>query len=109
MHARKAHEQLNRLIDAAPADLATFTQAAVLIERLLKLNRRPEEGRPNETVKSKLQSARGWFEILCGVGEDGAWREDDLRHYIRCDLATAADNFTEDGSCYKSWPPLDEN
>jgi hypothetical protein len=104
MHARKAHHQLNELAKA-PANIDTYTKAAVLIDGLLRRNARVLEAneRLNETVKAKLKSARGWFEILCGIGEDGDWGEQQLRDIIRADLHGAAMHITGDGYGYQAW------
>lgn len=104
MHVRKAHDELLKLLDSAPANLDTLTKAAMLLDGMEASNMDADEGeRPNETVNEKLHSARGWFEILCGVGEDGNWPEADLRHFIRCDLVVVNDNIAPDGLHFQYW------
>lgn len=105
MHVRKAHDQLLKLVNSAPASLTTLTTASMLIAGMEASNTdHPDIGeRPNETVREKLHSARGWFEILCGVGEDGNWPESDVRHFIRCDLDIVGDNIAPDGLEFRYW------
>jgi hypothetical protein len=104
MHVRKAYDRLNELA-AGPADLDTYTKAAVLIDGLLRSNADSDNGeRPNEIVNSKLRDARGWFEILCGIGEDGNWPDEQLRDLIRKDLHGAGMHIEPAGLCFKGWP-----
>lgn len=109
MHARKAHGKLNELSKALP-NLDTYTKAAVLIDGLLASTSAwlENDERPNEIVRSKLRSARGWFEILCGIGEDGNWTEDHLRDMIRADLYGAEMHINRDGLTYTAWPAVDQ-
>jgi hypothetical protein len=105
MHVLKAHDELLKLLDSAPANLETLTTAAMLFDGLERDNMDPNEGeRSNEIVNDKLHSARNWFEILCGVGEDGGWAEDHLRELIRKDLSGAAIHIADGGLHYKYWP-----
>jgi hypothetical protein len=64
----------------------------------------------NGTVAEKIRSARGWFEILCGVGEDGAWEERSLRDYIMQDLSVMGHEIKSDedspASHFKCWPSI---
>lgn len=91
MHVAKACKALSEL-SKAPADLDTYTKAAVLLAGLEADNADVDEGeRPNETMKSKIHDARGWFEILCGIGEDGEWPENRLREFVRSDVAGIED------------------
>jgi hypothetical protein len=108
MHAHKGLEQLKNLA-SSPADLDTYTKAAVLIDGLLRTNTFADTGeRANETVNSKLRSARNGFEILCGIGEDGNWPENQLRDIIRSDLSGAGMHIESDGFYFKRWPALAE-
>jgi hypothetical protein len=91
MHIRKAVDQLKTLA-GSPATLDTYTKAAALLDGLAQENQEVEIGEsPNETVDDKIDSARGWFEILCGIGEDGGWTEAELRDFILRDLYLIAD------------------
>jgi hypothetical protein len=65
--------------------------------------------RPNEVVGEKIQSARNWFEILCGIGEDGDWPEERLRDFIRQDLHVLEDQISEYLPCshFKRWPAVE--
>ncbi|SRR5260370_33368324 len=108
MHARKANDELWKLT-SAPANLGTFVVATVLLDGLDTDNEGIDAGeRRNGTAREKIRSARNWFEILCGIGEDGDWPEESLRSFIRQDLAAIKDqiNSEEDstGSHFKRWP-----
>ena len=112
MHVRKAHDELLKLA-AAPAGLPTFVTASVLLDGLRKDNEDTETGeRDNETVREKIESARTWFEILCGIGEDGKWLPDDLRASIRQDLSVIHDEIDSQGKYgppethFKRWPAV---
>jgi hypothetical protein len=108
MHAHKGLEQLKNLA-SSPANLDTYTKAAVLIDGLLRTNTFADTGeRANEIVNSKLRSARSWFEILCGIGEDGNWPEDRLRDILRSELFGAGMHIESDGLYFKRWPALAE-
>jgi hypothetical protein len=75
-------------LTSARASLETFVTASVLLDGLDKDNKEIGPGeRVNGTVQEKLSNARGWFEILCGIGEDGEWSQEQLRMYIRQDLS----------------------
>jgi hypothetical protein len=107
MHVRKATDELLKLA-AAPATLGTFTTAYVLLAGLDTDNEDVnDEERRNGTVHEKLHSARNWFEILCGIGEEGNWPEERLRHFIRQDLFAVKEQIDVKGSSsshFKRWP-----
>jgi hypothetical protein len=101
MHAQKLNSALRKLAQA-PADIQTFVQAAALLDELDFDNHDCEEGeRPNATVTAKLRETRSWFAVLSGVGEDGNWREEDVRLYIGHALSTIDDNI--DGPHVRRW------
>ena len=105
MHVRKAYDELLKLLDIAPANLDVLTKAAVLFDGMERSNMDTAEGeRPNRIVNEKLHSARHWFEILCGVGEEGNWTEAALHQYIRGDLLTVNGHMTPDGRHFQRWP-----
>jgi hypothetical protein len=111
MHVRKACEELWNLAADAPANITTFVSASVLLDQLNEDNQDIEIGwRVNGTVREKLSRARRWFEILCGVGEDGAWPERDLRDFIMQDLSVVKNQIKTDdespSSHFKHWPPV---
>lgn len=62
-----------------------------------------------EVVGEKIQDARGWFEILCGIGEDGDWPEERLRDFIRQDLLVLEEQIGEDSSRphFKRWSAVE--
>jgi hypothetical protein len=110
MHVGKAHAVLLKLVASAPGNLGTFVIASVLLDELEKDNADIEPGqRVNGTVREKLASARGWIEILCGVGEDGAWPDKDLRQFIRQALSVIDDNIerTPPTAHFKRWPAVE--
>ena len=91
MHVRKAHDELWKLA-SAPANLGTFVTATVLLDGLDKDNEDVNTGeRLNGTAREKIRSARGWFEILCRIGEDGQFSEERVRDWIRQDLSVIGD------------------
>jgi hypothetical protein len=106
MHVRKATEELRKLT-SAPASIGTFIRATVLLDALEKDNENVDTGeRRNETARDKIRSARNWFEILCGIGEDGNWPEDSLRRSIGQDLYMIQSEINnEDSPCshFKRW------
>src|SRR5438128_2257520 len=111
MHVRKASDELWKLT-SAPANLGTFITVAVLLDGLDKDNKDTDTGeRPNSTAREKIRSARRWFEILCGIGEDGGWPEESLRDFIRQDLSAIKDQINEDkvSACshFKRWPAVE--
>ena len=92
MHVRKAHDELWKLTTSAPANLGTFVTATVLLDGLDKDNEDVDTGdRSNGTAREKIRSARGWFEVLCGIGEDGQFPEEQVRDWIRQDLSVIGD------------------
>jgi hypothetical protein len=110
MHVAKACKALWEL-SKAPANLDTYTKAAVLFAGLEADNADVDDGeRPNETVNSKIHSARAWFEILCGIGEDGDWPEDRSREFVRSDLAGIQDHINHEiespSSHFQKWPAV---
>jgi len=105
MHPRKALTQLQAITSHAPADLDTLTKASFLIQGLRSKNTDVEEfERKNETVDSKLQSAQNWFYILCGIGEDGDWPEQNLRDFIFEELSVVEGSIHPDGMRFRAWP-----
>lgn len=111
MHVRKANEELWKLA-SAPATLGTFVTASVLLDGLDRDNEDVDDGeRLNAIARDKIREARSWFEILCGIGEDGAWPEEALRDFIRRDLAGVGDQIDrgEDSasSHFKRWPAVE--
>ena len=85
--------------------------ASVLLDGLEKDNQADKETgeRVNGTVCEKIDDARGWFEILCGVGEDGQWPEENLRMFIRQALSVLESQIeqeSEETPCahFKRWP-----
>jgi hypothetical protein len=106
MHVSKVNDELSKLAEA-PATLETFIKAAVLLDGLDKDNEDTDEGeRRNETASEKTESARHWFEVLCGIGEDGDWSEEGLRDFIRRDLSAIRREIG--GSHFKRWPEVDK-
>ncbi len=109
MHARKSCDELINLA-SAPANLDTLCKAVLLIEGLEQSNSEVEPPQdPNGTVREKLSSAQNWFEILCGVGEDGDWQAENVRSSIMADLLTIRDNTGANaddvnGAYFRSWP-----
>jgi len=104
MHARKSVQQLG-LLAQAPSNLDTFVKAAVLLDGLERNNDNTSDGEHiNGIVREKIQNARQWFEILCGVGENGDWDERNVRRAIRSDLSTMGDQIADDGRHFKRWP-----
>ena len=115
MHVRKALDELMKLT-SAPATVETFVTASVLLDGLEKDNSAANESgqRENGTVDEKLSGARGWFEILCGIGEDGNWAEDRVRNFIMQDLSVIGheiDLESEDSPSahFKRWPAVESN
>jgi hypothetical protein len=105
MHVRKANDELWKLT-SAPASLETFITAAALLDGLDKANEDANSGeRTNGTVSEKIQGARHWFEILCGIGEDGDWSEERLRDLIGRDLSVIGQEI--EGSSFKRWPAVE--
>jgi hypothetical protein len=103
MHVRKAHDQLMKLA-SAPADLDTLIKATVFLDGLERDNVDVGEGeRINGTARDKIHSARANFEILCGLGEDGDWSEERIRHFIRCDLSAVYHEITTEGLHFQRW------
>lgn len=107
MHAAKTCDALSKL-SQAPADLDTYTKASVLLTGLATDNADVDEGfRLNGTVRDKIHSILTWFEILCGIGEDGEWAEMSVREFIRSELSglrSEIDNETESvASHFKKW------
>jgi hypothetical protein len=90
MHVRKAHDELSKLLASAAANLGTFVTASILLDGLDKDNNDIETGeRVNGTVREKLRSARGRFEILCGIGEDGMEILDPQANVLRLPASSA--------------------
>lgn len=82
----------------------------MLLDGLDRDNEDTDAGeRPNEVVGEKIQSARNWFEILCGIGENGDWSEERLRDFIRQDLHVLEDQISEDSSRshFRRWPAVE--
>jgi hypothetical protein len=104
MHVRKALDELLKLTES-PANLDTLTKATMLVDGMLRSNDDPNEGRRNEMVISKLESARRWFETLCGLGEEDGTPER-ARYIIRTELAPVRDAIEPDsnGLYFKPWP-----
>lgn len=110
MHVRKLCKALSDLTTSGGANLETFVTASVLLDRLETDNNDVDLGwRVNGTVLEKISSTRGWFEILCGIGEDYNRPESDIRAFILQDLSVIEGNIQpEDGasSHFKHWPPV---
>jgi hypothetical protein len=107
MHARKAHDELWKLT-SSPANLQTFIAATILLDGLDKDNEDIAAGeRCNSTAREKIQRSRAWFEILCGVGEDGQWPEQQVRDSIRECLSVISDQIDSSAgspaSHFKRW------
>jgi len=101
MHVRKANEKLWQLA-SEPGNLETFIKAAALLDGLDEDNEDTDMGkRPNETVSEKIHRARHWFEILCGIGEDGDWSDERIRDFVRQDLSVIGQEI--EGSHFKRW------
>ena len=112
MHIRKAYDELWRLA-SAPANLGLFTKAAVLLAGLDKDNEDIDTGeRLNNTAREKIEDARGWFEVLCGIGEGPAdqWPEGGVRNFIRQALYEISQQINDetDSPCphFKRWRPV---
>jgi hypothetical protein len=111
MHIRKACDELRKLA-SAPADLGTFTTAAVLLDGLDRDNEDIDNGRLNNTAREKIEDARGWFEVLCGIGEGEAdqWPEGGVRGFIRQALCEIEQQIDGEGNSprphFKRWPPV---
>jgi hypothetical protein len=110
MHARKLCKALSELAKSGGPNLDTFVTAYVLLDRLEKDNNDVDVGwRVNGTVRDKIDGARNWFEILCGIGEDYSKPESDVRAFILQDVGVIQSNIgPEDGasSHLKHWPPV---
>jgi hypothetical protein len=112
MHVCKAIDALQKLA-SAPANLGTFTTAYVLLDGLDKDNEDIDGGeRLNNTASEKIQSARGGFEVLCGIGEGDAdqWPEGGLRGFIQRALYEVEGQIDDEGDSpcphFKRWPPV---
>ena len=112
MHIRKAYDELWKLA-SAPANLGTFTTAYVLLDGLDKDNEDIDGGeRLNNTASEKIQSARGGFEVLCGIGEGDAdqWPEGGVRGFIQQALYGVKEQISDEGDSpcphFKRWPPV---
>jgi hypothetical protein len=111
MHVRKANDELWKLA-SAPATLGTFVIASALLDGLDKDNEDVDDGqRLNGTARDKISETRSWFEVLCGIGEDGIWPEETLRDFIRQDLAGIGDQIDNEedsaSSHFKRWPAVE--
>ncbi len=108
MHVRKVTEELWALSNAA-GSIDTYVKAAVLLDVLAKDNEDVETTeRPNGTVREKIQSARNWFGILCGIGEEGGWADEQVRLAIGQALSSIRGQICAAGgstsSRFQRWP-----
>ncbi len=95
------------VLASAPANLDTFVKATIFLDGLERDNADIGEGEwVNGVARDKIDSARAWFEILCGVGEgeDGDWPEERIRHFIRCDLSAIHEQIADEGLHFERWP-----
>jgi hypothetical protein len=107
MYVKKACDHLFELAISGPANLATFATVSVLLDGLNAENADCEAGeRLNGTARNYIRQVRSWFEILCGVGEDG-WTEEKVRSNLRTDVSVLKqqiDNEREPkGATFKRW------
>jgi len=85
MHLQKAIERLNYLIDNKPNDLSKHAIAHSLLSGFEAENRNIDGAMIDGYAEEKISSVRIWFNMLCGIGEDG-YTEDKIRENLRSDL-----------------------
>ena len=72
MHLGKAEEQLWKMIDdGEPNDLAKYSKASVLLDGFERQAHDLNGNVTNGYALEKISDVRGWYTMLCGVGEDG--------------------------------------
>lgn len=71
MHLRKAIERLNYLINNEPDDLSKYAIAHSLLSGFEAENRNNDGSVIDGYAEEKISSVRIWFNMLCGIGEDG--------------------------------------
>jgi hypothetical protein len=97
MHLCKATQALLTLIDDGPDDLLKYAKAHPLFHALERANRDDDGDVADGYIEEKLCSARGFFAILCGVGEDGAWTREQVRSIIYQDVMKLEAMVSDDG------------
>lgn len=97
MHLRRAAEALWKLADSDRFDLTVLAQASVLLDGFERAGYADaaEGERLVGFPRRKIQSARSYFAILCGVGED--FDDETALSNLRTDLYQLKGLVTEDG------------
>jgi hypothetical protein len=96
MNLNKAIEVLSYLRTEEEDDLAKYAKVHALIDGFRVENRGRNNEMINSYVEEKIHEVEIWFQILCGIGEDG-WPAEKLRENLINAIYGLGKLITDDG------------
>jgi len=100
MDLKKAAKCLKSLIDEKEDNLIKYAKVSALLEGFEAENRNIDGSMIDNYADEKINKVRGWFCMLCGIGEDG-YTPEKIRENLKNDIFALGGIISSDGLTLK--------